>query len=811
MKLPRPAHLTSSPHPRPVGACGLCLSPVVIPSPAQRFIVSTVLVILVLLPQLLGAMSIEQRREHLDWMQENLPEVPVWNKWQTQTGALPPDFDALPRANFLPDPFRFFDGRSVSQSADWPERRTEIRQAFEQYVLGTSPPKPKLDNIVLLDETRGEGYVTRTVRLEFGPNSKATLRVRVTIPEGEGSFPVLLTPNLAGWATALIRRGYISAGYAGNDFMDDTAVLKDLYPENDFAALPRRAWAAQLVLDYLETLPQLDMERVALFGYSRDGKMATIAAALDERITAVIAGSTGVGGVLPWRLSGERGMGEGIESTTRMFPAWFAPQLRFFSGHEDRLPVDANLLVALIAPRACLMEYGLNDEVSNVWANEQCYHSAFKVYEMFGATERLGVMRVPGFHGANDREACLDWLDIQFGRSERRWKNDLLFPWSFDQWLERGGEEVDLTHYPVHERGESLIEIETLASWEETAQALRTSVEWMMGEQPPVMPNSPGRGFGRRRGPLLGPTELARGAPGNPGQLAPDVPAWVIARNSQEFGWLEPQKSQTDSRRIRFGYNVTGDLFFPANTPENARLPTVIWLHGYSYPLGYMWVYRRDLHPILALVKAGYAVLAFDQCGFGSRMNEAGPFFDRYPHWSQLGRMVEDTRAAIDVLENEGLVDSQQIYLFGYTVGGKVALHTAALDSRVKGVVSISGFTPMRTDGAERGTGGIARFSHIRPLMPRLGFFVGHEARIPYDYDELIAAIAPRPVLVVQPQMDRDANSADVRMAVERARKVYSLHGAGDKLALQEPHDYQRLPTATQDSIIDWMNIYLKR
>ena len=32
-----------------------------------------------------------------------------------------------------------------------------------------------------------------------------------------------------------------------------------------------------------------------------------------------------------------------------------------------------------------------------------------------------------------------------------------------------------------------------------------------------------------------------------------------------------------------------------------------------------MWVYHNDLHPILALVRAGYAVLAYDQSGFGSR------------------------------------------------------------------------------------------------------------------------------------------------------------------------------------------------
>ena len=105
-----------------------------------------------------------------------------------------------------------------------------------------------------------------------------------------------------------------------------------------------RAWTVQLVVDSLYTIPEIDKARIAITGYSRGGKMAATAAAFDERIAAVVAGSTGVGGVLPWRLSGERGMGEGIESTTRMFPLWFAPQLRFFSGREDRLPVDANLL-----------------------------------------------------------------------------------------------------------------------------------------------------------------------------------------------------------------------------------------------------------------------------------------------------------------------------------------------------------------------------------------------------------------------------------------------------------------------------------
>jgi dienelactone hydrolase len=761
------------------------------------------------------AMTPVERRDYLEKLQQILPEVPDWTKWQQRTGELPPDFDTLPKCNNLPDPLRFLDGRPVATPADWVVRRSEIRQLFARYVTGTFPPKPRLDRVVMLDETRGEGCLTRNVRLEFGPQGRGTLRVRVTIPDGPGSRPVLVSPNLAGWAPALLRRGYIAAGYAGNDFMDDTAPLAELYPEYDFATLPRRAWAAQLVVDYLETLPQVDRGRIAITGYSRDGKMATMAAALDERIAAIIAGSTGVGGVLAWRHGSERNQGESIESTTKMFPAWFHPRLRYFAGREDRLPVDANLLVALIAPRACLIEYGLNDEVSNPWGSEQTLRAVLPVYRLLGQPDnRLGLLCVPGFHGANDTEACLDWLDYQFGRSTRPWFNRYLFPWDFDAWSQRTQESVDLAHFPVQTAGDLPAAFARTAGpatdWSVPAAAVRQSVAWLLGDGPSAVPPTIGGapvfpGFGPR-GPQPGPTAAPRA---NPGQLAPDVPAWVISRGGPEFGWLEPEKNHTESRRIRFGYNVTGDLFYPAGTPEGTKLPAVVWLHGDSYPLGYMWVYRRDLHPILALVRAGYAVLAFDQGGFGSRMDEAAPFYYRYPHWSQFGRLVEDARAAVGALAAEPMVDANRIWLFGYTLGGAVAVHTAALDARVRGVVSICGWTPLRTDTAACGTGGVARFSLERGLLPRLGFFVGHEAQLPYDYDDLLATIAPRPVLVVQPQLDRGATPVDVHAAVTRADRVYAARGAAGRLGLLEPWDYARFPTVTQDEVIRWMTAQL--
>ncbi len=246
---------------------------------------------------------------------------------------------------------------------------------------------------------------------------------------------------------------------------------------------------------------------------------------------------------------------------------------------------------------------------------------------------------------------------------------------------------------------------------------------------------------------MLGSRDGGKGGP-DPAQRGWDeVVDWAISRGTS-FGWLQPQKSKTEYRSFTFGEGTRAELYYPTGTATNARLPTVIWLHGFSYPMGYMWVYRQnpDLHPILALVRAGYAVVGFDQTGHGSRTDEFKTFFDRFPHWSRLGRMVADTRAVIDALQKEGMVDPGRIYLYGYSMGGIVALHTAALVPRVKGVVSICGFTPMRTDTAAKGTGGLARYSVDLPLLPRLGFFIGHEAQLPYDYNELLGMIAPRPV-----------------------------------------------------------------
>jgi len=54
--------------------------------------------------------------------------------------------------------------------------------------------------------------------------------------------------------------------------------------------------------------------------------------------------------------------------------------------------------------------------------------------------------------------------------------------------------------------------------------------------------------------------------------------------------------------------------------------------------------------------------------------------------------------------------------------------------------------------------------------------------------------------------MDRATTPEDVRQAIARARQVYNLYSASDKLTLHEPVDYTRLTAATQDEAVRWMN-----
>lgn len=729
----------------------------------------------------------------------------TWEEWLRRTGELPPDFDTLPSIPGLPDPLLGPKG-PVKNAAEWNSQKQRLREQVQHWMFGRFPPAPGNVRAVVTSERR-EGRVTvRQVRLEFGPNHRATLRVELVIPDGAGPFPVFLTNHGRNrpWIYTAVRRGYIACVYHATDPRydngDDSDAWVEIYPEYDFSVLARWAWAASRAVDYLVTLPEVDKGKIGLTGHSRNGKQALLAAAFDERIGAVIPSSGNSGECDPWRYTTEPFANESIELLAGVQSHWFHPRLRFFSGREDKLPVDQNTLFALVAPRGLMMYTGYAESASNPVGFEQGYRDALRVYRFLGREENVWLNLRNGEHEttAGDVENFVDFFDAVFDRRPRQKTETWIHGYTFEEWQKLSRERIDPASFPVRR----FVVPGAQEGLGGAREKWRKEIAWALGEEPPGAPNwqsQPGKTL-----EIPGSEGFLAGMFGRPSANA--AARERIAKEGME--WTE----------IAIGDGLKGDLFLPAGRSKDEKLPVVIWLHAYSYQNGWSvatpWSstgadYRLNQRPSFPeLTRRGFAVLAFDQIGCGSRVRDAREFYARYPKWSLLGKMVADTRAAVDSLAVHPRVDATRIHLVGYSLGAKVGLVAAATDDRVRSLAAVAGFDPLRLDTADRGVEGVRHYSHLHGLLPRLGYFAGNDAlqaRIPFDFDAVLALIAPRPVLVVAPTLDRYARVADVREEVEAARAAWKLHGRESALVLDTPEAISKFDLRMQARVFDWV------
>ncbi len=758
------------------------------------------------------------RRADLDLLLERLlpsrspvtgrmnPHDTTWEEWAARTGELPPDFEAMPSNPWLPDPLKMRGtGVPVTTPEQWEEQRAWIRSQIEHWIFGTMPPAPDNLRVAESRERRKNGLLYRDVLLEFGPDHRAKLNLQLIIPPGEGPHPVFLTnhaPNRSFWVNTAVSRGYIACFYQATDPMyglpDDSDAYIEIYPDYDFSCLGRWAWAGSRAVDYLVTLPEVIPDQIGLTGHSRNGKQALLAAAFDDRIGAVAASSGLTGEAHPWRHTADPFVVESIQLLVGARPYWFQPRLRFFTGREHKLPVDQNMLMALIAPRGQMIYSAFSESSANAFSLEQGYRSVREVYRHFDREENLWLHLRDGEHGTEvgDVENFMDFFDAVFNRKAFPKKETWIFGYDFDEWKTRAGAAADPADYPVRQPGESLA---NGALTRAGAAEIRERVKSMLGEAPPAFNVPLAETLRPNRPPGRNPLELVFGRP----QAGAEWRDRLAAVGMGNTG-------------LSYGPGLSADVFYPVNgdgAPKGDNWPVVIWLHPYAHAQGWSakdpWNPRRpdfvrDQRPqIDSLVRRGFAVVAFDQIGFGSRAHEARTFYDRYPNWSLMGKMVADTRAVIDAVSAVESFDSSRIFLLGYSLGAKVGLFTTAFENRVEGVVAVSGATSLRLDRPEKGTEGLRHYSHLHGLLPKLGFFLGEEARVPFDYDDLLALSAPARVLVVAPELDRYSPVDDVREMVRQASPAFEEVGAEERLELWTPRDFNRFPRRLQEEVFD--------
>lgn len=413
-----------------------------------------------------------------------LPVIAVEAQSSNPAPGTFPEVKDLPVRPEMPDVMTMADGTKVTTPAHWRARREEMKAILEHYELGHAPPPPgnvsgtEIQSHLVLDGAAK----FQLVHLKFGPGEKLGLDIAIFTPTNAGPFPTIINPSFfmtpgvgvtnnpaapvaeistnatttnstarprfnfnapvdpergARGFTNQLNRGYAIVTYRYTQCGEDNTNFRSssfypAYPGYDWGVVSGWAWGLSRIVDYLETQPFVDTNKLIALGHSRLGKLVMVATAFDERISlGAPAGSSGAG-TGAYRFCGpNRGGKEGIEDMTRKFGYYWVPRLAEFTGQMDKLPFDAHWFVALTAPRPWISVEGTDDQNCVPNAVKHTVLAAKPVYEFLGVSaDRVGVNYEPHRHmlTADDWNAALDFADQQLRGIDHQRKFDQFPP-----------------------------------------------------------------------------------------------------------------------------------------------------------------------------------------------------------------------------------------------------------------------------------------------------------------------------------------------------------------------------------------------
>ena len=350
-------------------------------------------------------------------------------------GPFVPNYDEF-KANpypFYPEVLVTSAGKKVQTAEQWwNERRPEIVRIYEDEIYGRIPADvPKVRWEVVNEEKVMMEDIPCITRELAGvadnsayPAIEVRIQASVTWPESAGkNIPVIVefgyalgnravqrpgAPATKSWQQQVVERGWAAAVITTGSIQPDggyglrSGIIgltnKGRYRKpTDWGALRAWGWGASRLIDYFEGEPLFDATKVAIEGCSRNGKAALVAMAFDQRFAAGFIASSGKGGAAPWR----RDCGEALENlTSHEEYHWMAGNFIKYGSDPytpDDVPVDQHELIALCAPRPCLISGGLpeGDKWQDIIGMFIAAEKASPVYELVGA-KGLGTDVFPG-------------------------------------------------------------------------------------------------------------------------------------------------------------------------------------------------------------------------------------------------------------------------------------------------------------------------------------------------------------------------------------------------------------------------------
>jgi dienelactone hydrolase len=309
--------------------------------------------------------------------------------------------------------------------------------------------------------------------------------------------------------------------------------------------------------------------------------------------------------------------------------------------------------------------------------------------------------------------------------------------------------------------------VRTLADWQQRRRHILANLELVMGPLPPAS----------QRVPL-------------DVQVSEEVREATFRRRRLTFA------TEADDR-------VPAYLFLP--TLITGKMPAMLCLHqttsiGKGEPAGLGGL--DNLHYARELAERGYVTLVPDYPNFGDYVCD--PYARGYVSATMKG--IWNHARALDLLQSLPEVDASRLGCIGHSLGGHNTLYLAAFDERVKVAVSSCGFNSF----AKYMGGDLTGWSH-KGYMPRIASVYHVSAReMPFDFSEILGAIAPRAVFVNAPLGDSNFEISGVKDCLKAAAPVYALQQAADQLAAMHPDCGHDFPPETREQAYRFIDRALK-
>ncbi len=332
---------------------------------------------------------------------------------------------------------------TIETVEEWETKADALRAIFRQ-TLGRGPSEVcPLDAEVVLESDQGD-HVKRSIAYNVGPGERIV--ADVLIPEGlNGRVPAVLCihpttpfgrqqvigndPSEKGkdraYALHLVRRGFITLSYdllSANerkyeglrDF--DTAPFYEEFPE--WSIRGKDLWDLCRAIDLLQTIPEVDAQRIGSIGHSQGGGITIHAMALEPRIMAGVASC----GDWPARFS--------KNPFNHARTGWWVgrPLLRPYCQTGKPFPIELHETLALAAPRAIMHITALNDFQYSLEETrftrpvlERMGDAVSSVFSLYGATDNYRQVLHEDGHGfaGPQRELAYTFLEKQLSAISR--------------------------------------------------------------------------------------------------------------------------------------------------------------------------------------------------------------------------------------------------------------------------------------------------------------------------------------------------------------------------------------------------------